>query len=173
MLTRQAWEVKKSLQAVSWRFRGSVLKGVIQVRIKAGSQNWMARPWTVVLNLILPDLRNLHQLAGRARHASRWAATRRAASQPALGKPRFQTLPRCKVLSRPPVPSCFRSSHVILRTLQRVEDRGTGRSHGNEAPQKPLREPGRDFPRRQQEILTLPSRTSQSPKTGFHLTART
>jgi len=114
---------------------------------------WMAKPRTVVLNLILTHLRNLHQLAGRARHDSsgteQWSQTQRAASQPALGKPWFKNLPHRKTLSRPLVPSCCECSYITLRTLQRIEGCGTGGSHGNEAPQKLLREQGRDFLRRQ------------------------
>lgn len=43
----------------------------------------------------------------------------------------------------------FRFQILILRTSQYVEDCGTSRCHENEAPHRLLREPGRDFLRRQ------------------------
>lgn len=56
-----------------------------------GSQKRMVKPWNVALNIILTHLRNLHQLAGHARHDSSgkegWSPMPQAASRPALGKP--------------------------------------------------------------------------------------
>lgn len=115
-LIRQAFGklTRAYIQSVSWRFRGSVLNGVIQVQIKVGPPNSMAKPWTVVLNLILTHLRNFHQLAGHAKHDSSgkegWSPPQRAASRLALGKLWFTNLPHWKALSRLLVPSRFRSS---------------------------------------------------------------
>lgn len=51
-------------------------------------------------------------------------------------------------IARSLVLSHFRYSCIALRPL-RVEHTGTGRSCGNEGPHKLLREPGKDFLRRQ------------------------